>query len=82
MLSEDKLIEIEELASCFFTKAEILEITGIEVVTREFREAMRKGQLTSEYKLRKSILELASDGSSPAQSMAFKMLETLKRTDD
>jgi hypothetical protein len=79
MLNPEEIAEIEELATCFFTEEEICEITGIKEPCREFKKAMRKGHLQSEYKLRKSIIDLAQDGSSPAQSLAVKMLETLKR---
>lgn len=81
MLNDEQIKEIEELASCFFTIDEIKEITGIEEPCREFKKAMRKGHLQSEYKLRKSIIELAHDGSSPAQTLAVKMLDSLKRKD-
>ena len=79
MLSDEQFKEIEELASCFFTQEEIQEVTGIQEVCKDFKKAMRKGHLQSEYKLRKSIIDLAHDGSSPAQTLAVKMLEALKR---
>lgn len=79
VLSDEQLKEIEDLAACFFTQEEIQEITGIEEASKEFKKAMRKGHLLSEYRLRKSIIDLASDGSSPAQTLAVKMLESLKR---
>lgn len=79
MVSKEQLEEIEALAGCFFTEEEILEITGLEISNNEIQRAIRKGQLKQEAALRKSIIELAVAGSSPAQTLAFKMLESVKR---
>lgn len=80
MLSEEKLKEIEELAGLFFTIEEIEEITDARNESKEWQKAYRKGSLLEEAKLRKSIISLAHDGSSPAQTLAWKMLEYQKRT--
>jgi hypothetical protein len=45
----------------------------------EGKRAIRKGSLASEALLRKSIMALANAGSSPAQTIAIKMLESFKR---
>ncbi|AWW31840.1 hypothetical protein DN752_17825 [Echinicola strongylocentroti] len=79
MVNEEQLEEVEELAGCFFTEEEILEIIGLETANQAIRRAIRKGLLKQEAALRKSIIDLAVAGSSPAQTLAFKMLESVKR---
>lgn len=81
MLSEEQAQEIEQLAGYFFTEDEVVEITGIEATRPGFKKAFRKGSLLAEAEIRKSIIELAKAGSSPAQTLAWKMLESQKRTE-
>lgn len=81
MLSEEQLKEIEELAGYFFTEEEVAEITGIGPEANGFKKAFRRGSLKAEAELRKVIIKTAMDGSSPAQTMAWKMVETQKRND-
>lgn len=81
MLSDEQAAEIEELAGYFFTEDEVEEITGLEKSTCGFKKAFRKGSLKAEAEIRKSIIQLAKDGSSPAQTLAWKMLESQKRTE-
>lgn len=81
MLNEEQLNEVEELAGYFFTEEEIREITGIQDREPAFAKAMRKGQLKAEAEVRKGIVELAKAGSSPAQTLAWKMIENLKRNE-
>lgn len=81
MLSEEQLKEVEELAGYFFTEEEIREISGITQKDQAFAQAMRRGQLKAEAEVRKGIVELAKAGSSPAQTLAWKMIENLKRND-
>ncbi|MFZ4413674.1 MAG: hypothetical protein ACOYOV_11360 [Bacteroidales bacterium] len=75
---ESELQTIEELAALFFKPSEIaivLEINAEEFVAEiklEEGEAYRrykKGWLTSEIELRKSVFESATNGSNPAQNM-------------
>lgn len=79
MSGEELLKEIEELAGCFFSEEEILEILELPEMSPEGKRAIRKGSLASEALLRKSIMALANAGSSPAQTIAIKMLESFKR---
>lgn len=81
MLTEEQQKEIEELAGYFFTEDEVSEISGVEKSERGFKKAFRKGNLLAEAELRKSIMELAKAGSSPAQTLAWKMLDSQKRTE-
>jgi hypothetical protein len=79
-VSGDELLrEIEELAGCFFSEEEILEILELPEMSAEGKRAIRKGSLASEAKLRKSIIDLAAAGSSPAQTIAVKLMESFKR---
>ncbi len=81
-LPETKLNEIEELAELFFSPAEIATI--IEVDPGEFVQdvaygfgkisnAFNKGFLLGEAKIRKSVKELAENGSSPAQTLMLQL---------
>jgi hypothetical protein len=79
VLSEEQLKEVEDLASLFFTEEEIEEISGIAKDTPGWRKAFRTGSLKSEAELRRSVIQLAKDGSSPAQTLAWKMMEQQKR---
>ncbi len=81
VVTNEQLIEVEEFASYFFTIEEVSKITGItDTTSRAFKDAYDKGKLKSEAELRKAIIQTAKDGSSPAQTMAYKMLEKLDRT--
>jgi hypothetical protein len=84
------LSEIEHYASLMFTRNEIATI--LEVDTREFKillkneddqpfKSFQKGRLKKEAMIRKSIFELAENGSSPAQSFAIKLIENAKMDD-
>lgn len=79
MLSEELVKEIEELAGLFFSPEEVELITGCNVDDPAFIKAYKRGSLKSEAELRRSIIQLAKDGSSPAQAMANKMVESNKR---
>jgi len=81
VLNDEKLAEIEELAGYFFTEEEVQEISGTDKSMPGFRKAFRKGSLKAEAEIRKSIIELAKAGSSPAQTLAWRMLESQKRTE-
>jgi hypothetical protein len=79
VLIKEHVKEIEELASLFFSSEEIREITGLNPEDPQFKKAYRRGSLKSEAEIRKSIIQLAKDGSSPAQTLAWKMVESTKR---
>lgn len=79
MLSEEQVQEVEELASLFFSLDEIELIMGVNAEDPAFRKAYKRGSLKSEAEIRRSIIQLAKDGSSPAQAMAWKMVESNKR---
>lgn len=78
-MDAETIQEIEELAGYFFDEEQVALITGVEIDTPEFRKAFKRGSLKSEAEIRKSIIQLAKDGSSPAQTMAWKMVESQKR---
>jgi len=82
----EELIEIEEMASLLFSPDKISKILGVEL--HDFTEclmrvhhpatiAFARGSLKTEAELRKSILKLAKQGSSPAQNLSLKMLDEL-----
>lgn len=83
MMTEEKRIEVELMAGLFFTRPEVMIITGIPeessaVEMAEFDLAFEKGRLMAEAEIRKSIFEHAKNGSSPAQQMATKIMEDTK----
>ncbi len=79
MLTPEQLATAQEFGELLFTESEILEIMELDKPTPEFKRAIRKGALLSEAKIRKSILKLAQDGSSPAQTVSQKLIDNLKR---
>lgn len=79
MLNKEQIAEVEEMASLFFSEAEILVIVGLTEVCPTFRNAFKRGRLLREAKVRKSIFTLAESGSSPAQTIAMKIINTGKR---
>lgn len=79
MLTPEQIAYAQEMGELFFSDEEILEIMEMKEVTPELRKAIRKGALLQEAKIRKSILKLAQDGSGPAQTVALKMIDNLKR---
>lgn len=81
-LSPEQITEIEEYAACFFTPEEICIIMNLGQDTAmvqmagdtPFKQAYLKGRLVSEAELRKRILELAKNGSAPAQALALQIV--------
>lgn len=68
--------QVEELAGCFFSKNEVCLILDLPEETRykpKFKRAFDKGRLQQDAKIRKSILKMASQGSSPAQNLALRL---------
>ncbi len=89
-ITEVLLAEIEEYAGLMFSKQEIAAI--VEVPEEEFCDllsdkntpvwkAFQRGRLIKEGTVRKSIFDLASNGSSPAQSFAVKLIDNAKMDD-
>lgn len=79
MLDDNQIKEVEELAGLFFSIDEVAFIMGVNSQDQTFKKAYDRGSLKSEAEIRKSIIQLAKDGSSPAQAMAWKMVEINKR---
>ena len=91
-LNEQQTLEVTEMAKLFFTPREIaifLKVNIEEFIACSKDEsdpvyiAFVSGRLHTEYELRKSILQLATSGSSPAQTMMLELLKqlNLKMTD-
>ena len=89
-INEALLAEIEEYAGLMFSKQEIAAI--IEITDEEFKDLLsdkdnqawksfQRGRLIKEGTVRKSIFDLASNGSSPAQAFAVKLIENAKMDD-
>ena len=80
--TEDELITIEEMGGLFFKPEDIAIILGInkeefsseiKVEESEAYKRYKKGWLTAEITLRKSVMESAENGSNPAQVMMFDL---------
>ncbi len=89
-LTEDKLKELKELAGLFFSPkniAMIMEIDYSELKEKlqdentEVYKSFNSGRLHREAEIRKSILEHASRGSAPAQTISVKFMEDSKLED-
>lgn len=89
-LTSDQLTELESLASYFFTPDECAIVLSISTDELEMAleddtdpgyKAYQRGKLKSKLELRKSILTLAKQGSSPAQTMALRLLDESESLD-
>ena len=91
-LKEEDLQTIEDCASCFLTPKEIAIILEFEInffvslCNQEGSDCYnryQRGFLKSEFELRKSIVTLAIQGSSPAQTLSMDMVvkSRLKRNE-
>jgi len=89
-MTEELLAELEEMAGLMFSKKEISCILEIPLCdlreilddqTGEANQAFIRGRLKQEANIRKSIFDLAANGSSPAQAFAFKLIENAKLED-
>lgn len=78
-MTNEEIANVEELASLHFTEGQIALITGINVSNPDFQKAVQKGYLLREAKVRKSIFQLAENGSGPAQLLAVKIIKTKMR---
>lgn len=90
MEREELLQQVEEFAGLMFSRDEIADIIDIdrqrftEMVTDkedDVQKAFRRGRLLREAQVRKSIFDLAGNGSSPAQAFAAKLIENAKMED-
>lgn len=84
-LNEEQLVEIKTLAGLFFSPKEIATMLGIN--SHELQKDIRiedtpaynafwGGRLQEEIKFRNKVIGLANLGSSPAQTLVAKMIET------
>ena len=91
MLNDDQLAELNELASLMMTIKEIAIILDIDELS--FRKSLRinnseeykaywSGYLKSKAELRKSILQHAKSGSSPAQTLSEKFITEINLDQD
>lgn len=89
-LAEADLITLEEQASLMFTVKELAVILKcnyfmlrrlIKTVGSPESERFNRGRLIAEAQIRKSIFELAQNGSSPAQSQFLDLIENAKLDD-
>ena len=82
---QKELDNIQQLSAMFFSLSETALI--MEVEENDIRNSSiamqhyNRGRLLSETELRKSIMELAKNGSSPAQSQALALLQNQKLKD-
>ena len=81
-LSEAKLAEISKFGEVLFSPEEVecvMEIPNLAIVIkREGHPAYRayqKGRLMTIYKVRKNVIEMAENGSSPAQKDVEKLIK-------
>lgn len=86
-LTTDQLAELESMASFFFNYEEIAIVLDVDTAdledelldeTSPIYRAYQRGKLKSKMELRKSILTLAKQGSSPAQTLALRILDDLE----
>lgn len=83
-LTQQQLQEIEALAGVFFPLKKIAIVLELDAkaLSKAYEnegsavyQAVERGKLTQEAELRKVIFTLAKGGSSPAQSMAMKIID-------
>jgi hypothetical protein len=89
-LTNDELVQLEEHASLMFSIREIALILGFHeavlrsLVSDEKRPEyvhFNRGRLLAEAKIRKSIYDLANNGSSPAQTQFLELIDDAKLDD-
>lgn len=77
-MTPGELKNVEDNAAYFFSPEEIVIINEFpdSFIDREdFQRAYKKGRLLKEAALRKSIIDLATSGSSPAQVLAVQIMK-------
>lgn len=80
-MTKEELKNVEDTAGFFFSKEEtaiICEFPDSFIDREDFQCAYKKGRLKREFELRKSVIDLAVSGSSPAQLLACQMLDKSK----
>jgi hypothetical protein len=80
-MTEKQLQDVEITAGLFFSPEEIVvicELNERDIDTPKFQLAYKKGRLKKEFDLRKSIVDLAVNGSSPAQLLVVQILDKSK----
>lgn len=85
-LTADQLVELEELAASLMSKRDIATIMQLDPCAfnhalehqQEVSEAYRRGYLRTKAAVRKSVVALASQGSSPAQNMAAAFMNEIE----
>ena len=89
-ITEELLNEIKEYAGLMFSKREIAAI--VELSAEQLEEMLfdkngipfrtfQAGRLKQEALIRRSIFDLAKNGSSPAQAFAVRLIENAKLDD-
>ena len=85
--TEELLISIERMAAAAFSFEEMADVLEIEqrdffIAMREeghpVQKRIRKGMLARQLELRERIFKDAKNGSSPAQTLAVKLLDNMK----
>lgn len=88
-LTEDQLSKIRELAALFFSPTDVAVVMGFDpepfrkLVNREGQPiymAYHSGRLQREAAIRRSILDFAEKGSTPAQTTAMILLKNLNQS--
>lgn len=82
-VKQDMATEIEKLAVSFLSKNEIIIILEIDVALHKLLDikshlwckAYERGRLKSKAEVNAKIIELAKEGSVPAQEMALKIIK-------
>lgn len=87
---ENKLKQLEELGELQFSYSECAIILGVNI--EEFKEAIvnnakikntyEKGRLSASAAVRKSILQQAKQGSTPAQKQMLTLIENASKKED
>ncbi|NCA75632.1 MAG: hypothetical protein EOM90_04800 [Alphaproteobacteria bacterium] len=89
-MNESMLSDLETYASLMFSKSEIAVIMEVDPgklsdligdPQSSAGKAFQRGRLKREAELRKGIFDLAQNGSSPAQTLALKLVENAKADD-
>lgn len=89
-INEETLLELEKYSGLMFSIPDIADILELDeqelkIILLERgepgRKAFKRGRLLMEAKIRQSIFDLASNGSSPAQAFAVKLIDNAKMED-
>lgn len=75
-MTDEQREQVAYFASLHFTPDDVALVTGADVRDAEFKLIVKREYLKREGIIRKSIFDLAAQGSSPAQAMALKIMES------